>query len=93
MTIPTGVAGDCERAYRLSVDQDGRVIAALNVNSGLLEWYAWTGSAWERTATPDTPPVDSMEPPQPAPPHVSSARTSTHWVLGTASGDIYTRPV
>ena len=92
MTIPTGVAGDFERAYRLSVDQDGRVIAGLNGNAGLLEWYAWTGSAWERTATPDTPPVERLTPPQPAPPHVSSARTSTHWVLGTATGDIYTRP-
>ena len=91
-TLPTGAVGDFERAYRLGVAQDGRVIAALNVNSGGLEWYAWTGSAWERTATPDTPPVESMEPPQPAPPHVSSARTSTHWVLGTASGDLYTMP-
>lgn len=90
-TLPTGVVGDFERAYRLGVGQDGRVIAALNVNSGGLEWYAWTGSAWEPTeAPPDQP--SPPAPPSPVPPYTASARTSTHWVLGTPAGDIYTRP-
>lgn len=93
-TLPTGVTGDSSRAYRLGVGQDGRVIAALSAaGSGGWDWYAWTGAAWERTATPDTPPVERLTPPQPAPPHFSIARTSTHWVVGTTSGDIYTRPV
>ena len=91
-TAPTGVAGDFERAYRLEVGPDGRVLAALNVISGGLKWYAWAGADWEQTATPDDPPVESLEPPQPAPPHVSIVRTSTHWVLGTVSGELYTRP-
>lgn len=94
-TPPTGVTGDLARAYRLGVGQDGRVIAALSAaGSGGWDWHAWTGAAWERTATLTTPPVEPLTPPQPAPPHFSNsiARTSTHWVVGTASGDIYTRP-
>lgn len=90
-TLPTGAAGDYERVYHLGVAHDGRVIAEVNTTSVGLEWYAWTGLAWEKTQAPPPPPAPPA-PPQPAPPHVSSARTSTHWVLGTAAGDLYTLP-
>ena len=96
-TLPTGVVGDFERAYHLGVGQDGRVITGLSgvrpaADVGDREWYAWTGSAWKKTET-DTPPVERLTPPKPTPRHSASARTSTHWVLGTQAGDIYTRPV
>lgn len=92
MTLPTGVAGDLERAYHLGVGQDGRVATGLGYRFDNPNWYAWTGGSWEATQVPPPPPTPPA-PPQPAPPHVSSARTSTHWVLGTSTGDIYTRAI
>lgn len=93
-TLPSGVVGDFERTYRLGV-VGGRLYAM----TGLAGWsrasgfYMWDGNAWSPSAYPGPDPVPPAPvPPYPIPVGAVTARTSTHWVLGTAAGDIYTRP-
>lgn len=93
-TTPTDIAGDVERAYRLGITPDGRVAVQLNSApwSEWARWYAWTGSGWESTAYPGPDPYAPPVPPYPVPSGGVVARTSTRWILGTRTGDIYTLP-
>nr|DAI75558.1 MAG TPA: hypothetical protein [Caudoviricetes sp.] len=95
MTVPTGRPGDFERAYRLGVVA-GELFAVLNraTWSPGGEWFRWDGQAWTPTDYPGPDPVPTETPPPhlPIPPHAVVARTSTHWVVGTTAGDLYTAP-
>lgn len=95
-SVVTGTPGDYERAYHLHVDDAGRLLAGLDSvadpRRASASWYAWNGASWDRVSWTPPAPAEPQPPyPVPATPH-ALARTSTHWVLGTASGDIYTRP-
>lgn len=98
-TTPSGNVGDYERAYRIGVGVDGRVVVLLNSTywdeSGEWgEWYSWNGSAWELGGNPGPDPHPLQEPPVgiPIAPNSVFARTSTHWLMGTSTGDIYSIP-
>lgn len=92
--IVTGTPGDLERAHHLRVDDAGRLRVGLNsiTTPQWASWYVWTGTEWEpdRWWPSDPGPLVC---PYPVPPGGVVARTSTHWVLGTVSGDLYTRPI
>ena len=98
-TVPTGNVGDFQRAHRLGVGLDGRVVVLLNStywdeSGDRGEWYSWNGSAWEKGGKPGPDPHPLQEPPVgiPTAPSAVFARTSTHWVMGTSTGDIYVIP-
>lgn len=98
-TTPSGKVGDLERASRLGVGLDGRVSVLLNAvhwiedgNSG--EWYSWNGTEWERGGNPGPDPHPAQGAPKGIPGALRAvfARTSTHWLMGTTDGDIYSIP-
>ena len=95
-TTPSGVIGDWERAYRIGVGLDGRVCVLLGSNywNKWGEWYTWDGSGWTPGADPGPDPHQPQTPPPGVliPPDSVFARTSTHWVMGTSTGDIYVIP-
>lgn len=98
-TTPSGNVGDYERAYRLGVGADGRVVVLLNStywdeSGDWGEWYSWNGTEWERGGNPGPDPHPLQEPPVgiPIAPNSVFARTSTHWLMGTSTGDIYVIP-
>ena len=98
-TTPSGNVGDYERAYRIGVGLDGRVVVLLNSTywdyGGYWgEWYTWNGSGWEKGANPGSEPNLPQEPPVgiPIAPDSVFAQTSTHYLMGTSTGDIYVIP-
>lgn len=99
-TIPSGDVGDYKRAHRVGVGLDGRVVVLLNhpywdEGEDWGEWYSWNGSEWERGGKPGPDPHPLQEAPVgiPTGPNPVFAKTSTHWLMGTSTGDIYVIPV
>lgn len=95
-TTPSGATGNWDRAYRIGVGLDGRVCVLLGSNywNKWGEWYTWDGSGWTPGADPGPDPHQPQTPPPGVliPPDSVFARTSTHWVMGTSTGDIYVIP-
>lgn len=97
-TLPTGIVGDYERVHRLAVI-GGRLYA-------LLDWGLWSpyndkfyvwdsaSQSWSPSPYPGPDPVSSSPaPPFPLLSEAVTAKTSTHWVMGTTTGDIYTKEI
>lgn len=97
-TIPTGIVGDYERIYRLGV-VGGRLYALLNWSLWAADngkFYVWDSASqsWSPSPYPGPDPVSpTPAPPYPVPRGAVTARTSTHWILGTRTGDLYTLPI
>lgn len=99
-TLLTGVVGDFERVYRIGVI-GGRLYAILNGagwswSAGNGKFYVWDSASqsWSPSSHPGPDPVSTPPvPPFPRPFGAVTTKTSTHWVMGTTTGDIYTKEI